>query len=116
VSALHIDANHHYPSTAACHWLLLCMQCRLPLRINCVAGSSYDVVVASISKGDVKTWAARDCYPYVDDASESCFLVNGPAATCKSKLPAGRCPKVLKGMDLVFQQSMFYVCTLNEPT
>jgi hypothetical protein len=63
--------------------------CRLNPRINCVTGSSYDAVVASIGRREVASWAARSCYPYMGDASESCFPVNGPPGVCKSQLPLG---------------------------
>lgn len=65
------------------------MLCRLRPRVNCLTGSSYEDVLRSLDEGRVAQWAARDCFPYLGDASSTEDCAQLTSVLCNSELPEG---------------------------
>ncbi|WIA14333.1 hypothetical protein OEZ85_002863 [Tetradesmus obliquus] len=58
-------------------------------RVNCLTGSSYEDVLRSLDEGRVAQWAARDCFPYLGDASSTEDCAQLSSGLCNSQLPEG---------------------------
>jgi hypothetical protein len=66
--------------------VLACIHaCRLSSDMNCVTGAAYKPVIDLVSSGRLISWAARACFPYFEDATDECLIVD----SCASQLPAG---------------------------